>query len=111
MDFRNYTDGQELPEDVVELNAVYASLADYLNRNVGQQLQYKDLMNRILVKAMGAVPAVAASRPVPVPAPAQDIDDPPPYLGLPPGRNRPLFDVRTLKGSAKLKGAAVALHS
>ena len=59
--FDKFGPGVELPEGSV-LKKLYADLARHLNEKVEDQQKYKDLMNRILVKAMGKQPPIVVAQ-------------------------------------------------
>ena len=75
MSYVRYQDPTDPLPAGAALETLYKELAAHLNADVKEQPKYKDLMNRILVAAMGnvapapVVAARAAAAPVPIVAP------------------------------------------
>lgn len=77
MSYVKYLDPTRALPAGAELERLYKELAAHLNADVKDQPKYKDLMNRILVAAMGnvvpapvVVPRAAATIPAAAPIPA-----------------------------------------
>ena len=91
-----------------DLETLYTTLAAYLNLYVKEQPKYKDLMNRILVAAMGNVAYVPVVAPVPVVAaklapPPKAAPDPRAAAAPKAAFKKPIFNIGISAEDAELK--------